>query len=80
MQKKLLTTGSVFKTTAYIAAFNQELEESDESKRLLRDSMADSLRVFKFPSVERGTYDRLECAAINKEEAPWESRKADPGR
>ena len=98
MQKKLLTTGSVFKRTddrwcgvvwymdeqgerkrksfsgiskqeckdkitAYIAAFNQELEESDESKRLLRDSMADWLRVFKFPSVERGTYDRLECTA-----------------
>ena len=98
MQKKLLTTGSVFKRTddrwcgvvwymdeqgerkrksfsgiskqeckdkitAYIATFNQELEESNESKRLLKDSMTDWLRVFKFPSVERGTYDRLECTA-----------------
>lgn len=32
-------------------------------KAKLRDSVASWLRVFKFPSVERGTYDRLECTA-----------------
>ena len=51
------------KITAYIADFNQKLEESDESKATLRDSMGRWLRTFKFPSVERGTYDRLECTA-----------------
>ena len=98
MQRKLLTSGNVFKRTdgrwngvvwytdeqgtkrrksfcggtkpevkekitAYIADFNQKLEESDESKATLRDSMGRWLRTFKFPSVERGTYDRLECTA-----------------
>ena len=43
------------KITAYIADFNQKLEESDESKATLRDSMGKWLRAFKFPSVERGT-------------------------
>lgn len=51
------------KITAYIAAFNEQLTASDESKAKLGDSMANWLRVFKFPSVERGTYDRLECTA-----------------
>ena len=51
------------KITEYIAAFNQQLKVSDESKAKLQDSMGNWLRVFKFPSVERGTYDRLECTA-----------------
>ena len=51
------------KITEYIAAFNQELEASDESRQTLQDNMSNWLRVFKFPSVERGTYDRLECTA-----------------
>ncbi len=51
------------KITDYIASFNQELEASDESQQALQTSMANWLRVFKFPSVERGTYDRLECTA-----------------
>ena len=51
------------KITDYIAVFNQELEASDESRKTLQDSMANWLRVFKFPSVERGSYDRLECTA-----------------
>lgn len=98
MQKKLLTSGNIFKRTdgrwngvvwymdeqghrkrksfcgssksevkakitAYIAAFNKQLAESDEVKKKLTDSMGSWLRVFKFPSVERGTYDRLECTA-----------------
>ena len=49
------------KITEYIAAFNEQLTASDESKAKLEDSMSNWLRVFKFPSVERGTYDRLEC-------------------
>lgn len=98
MQKKLLTSGNVFKRTdgrwngvvwymdeqgqrkrksfcgssksevkakitGYIAAFNRQLAEADEAKKTLADSMGSWLRVFKFPSVERGTYDRLECTA-----------------
>ena len=51
------------KITEYIATFNEQLTASDESKAKLEDSMANWLRVFKFPSVERGTYDRLECTA-----------------
>ena len=51
------------KITTYIADFNQKLVESDESKATLRDSMGRWLRTFKYPSVERGTYDRLECTA-----------------
>ncbi len=51
------------KITEYIAAFNQQLTVTDESKAKLQDSMDNWLKVFKFPSVERGTYDRLECTA-----------------
>ena len=51
------------KITAYIADFNRQLTASDESKARLKDSMDHWLRVFKFPSVERGTYVRLECTA-----------------
>ena len=51
------------KITDYIAAFNQQLMEADEVKKTLSDSMGSWLRVFKFPSVECGTYDRLECTA-----------------
>ena len=49
--------------TDYVAAFNRELLESDESKKTLRESMQNWLEVFKFPSVERSTYDRCECTA-----------------
>ena len=51
------------KITEYIASFNQELTASDESRQTLQTSMSSWLRVFKFPAVERGTYDRLECTA-----------------
>ncbi len=51
------------KITNYIAEFNQSVEESDESRKTLKDSMQSWLEVFKFPSVERTTYDRLECTA-----------------
>ena len=51
------------KITAYLADFDRQLTASDESKAELEESMGRWLRIFKFPSVERGTYDRLECTA-----------------
>ena len=54
------------KMTEYIAEFDKMIEASDESKKTLQDSMQNWLQVFKFPSVERTTYDRLECTAKNQ--------------
>ncbi len=51
------------KMTAYVADFETMVVESDESKKKLKDSMQNWLQVFKFPSVERTTYDRSECSA-----------------
>lgn len=39
------------------------MRNSDESQKTLKDSLAHWLQIFKFPSVERTTYDRLECTA-----------------
>ena len=51
------------KITDYIAIFNDEVIQSDESIKPLKESMQKWLEVFKFPSVERTTYDRCECTA-----------------
>ena len=51
------------KITTYIAQFNAEVRNSDESNKTVRESLTRWLQVFKFPSVERTTYDRLECTA-----------------
>ena len=51
------------KITEYLADFDRQLTASDESRARLEESMGRWLRVFKFPSVDRGTYDRLECTA-----------------
>ena len=51
------------KITNYIAQFNEEVRNSDESQKTIRESLTHWLQVFKFPSVERTTYDRLECTA-----------------
>ena len=51
------------KMTDYVAAFDKMIVESDESKKSLEESMSNWLKVFKFPSIERGSYDRLECTA-----------------
>lgn len=51
------------KMTKYIADFNSAIIESQESKKRLKDSMQSWLEVFKYPSVERTTYDRLEATA-----------------
>lgn len=53
------------KMTKYIADFNDSIIESQESKKRLKDSMQSWLEIFKYPSVERTTYDRLECTAKN---------------
>lgn len=98
MQRKLLTSGNVFKRTdgrwngvvwysdehgakkrksfcgttkqevkekitEYLADFDRQLTASDESKAKPEESISRWLRVFKFPSLERGAYDRLECTA-----------------
>ena len=54
------------KMTAYIENFNNEIEISIEANKTLKESMQNWLQVFKFPSVERTTYDRYECTAINQ--------------
>ena len=51
------------KITTYIAQFNAEVRNSDESRKTVRESLTRWLQVFKFPSVKRTTYDRLECTA-----------------
>ena len=52
--------------TAYIEDFNNQVETSIEANKTLKDSMTNWLQVFKFPSVERTTYDRYECTAENQ--------------
>ena len=47
----------------YIAAFEDANSASHESKKRLRESMQNWLELFKFPAVERSTYDRLECTS-----------------
>ncbi len=54
------------KITAYIEEFENQITGTDESRKLLRDSMQSWLEVFKFPSVEQTTYDRAECTAKNQ--------------
>ncbi|MBQ3523245.1 MAG: site-specific integrase [Clostridia bacterium] len=51
------------KMTEYIAKFEEDLKSSNESNQTLKESMQTWLEVFKYPSVERTTYDRLECTA-----------------
>ena len=43
-----------------------EIETSIEANKTLKDSMTSWLQVFKFPSVERTTYDRYECTIENQ--------------
>ena len=54
------------KMTAYIEDFNNQITTSIEANKTLKESMTNWLQVFKFPSVERTTYDRYECTAINQ--------------
>ena len=54
------------KMTAYIEDFNNQITTSIEANKTLKDSMTNWLQIFKFPSVERTTYDRYECTAENQ--------------
>ena len=54
------------KMTAYIENFNNEIEISIEANKTLKESMTNWLQIFKFPSVERTTYDRYECTIENQ--------------
>ena len=51
------------KITNYIAEFEKAIEDTDESKKLLKDSLQNWLETVKFPSVEQTSYDRLEGTA-----------------
>ena len=50
----------------YIVEFNKQKNDSVESLKSLQVSLQTWLQVFKFPSVERSTYDRLEATAKNQ--------------
>ena len=62
------------KITTYIAQFNEEVRSSNESQKSLQKSLTHWLQVFKFPSVERTTYDRLECT-VNHQVFPLVGEK-----
>lgn len=49
----------------YVKNFNEQVANSDESKKPLKESMKNWLRVYKFPEVERTTYDRYECTDLS---------------
>ena len=51
------------KISNYIDESERSITDTQESKKRLRESMQTWLEVFKFPSVEKTTYDRLECTA-----------------
>ena len=54
------------KMKKYIVEFNQDKNDSVESLKTLKDSLQNWLQVFKFPAVERTTYDRAESVAKNQ--------------
>ena len=53
------------KMTKYIRDFEKQEQDSKESHEQLQVSMQRWLEVFKYPTVERTTYDRIECTAKN---------------
>lgn len=50
----------------YIVDFNRRKNDSVESLKTLQESLQNWLQVFKFPAVERSTYDRAESTAKNQ--------------
>ena len=54
------------KMAAYVENFNAEIASTTEANKKLSVSMQNWLQVFKFPSVERTTYDRYEATAKNQ--------------
>ena len=51
------------KMTEYVKNFNEQVSNSDEARKPLKERMKNWLRVYKYPEVERTTYDRYECTA-----------------
>ena len=43
------------KMTEYVKSFNEQVANSDESRKPLKESMKNWLRVYKYPEVERMT-------------------------
>ncbi|MBQ6066250.1 MAG: site-specific integrase [Clostridia bacterium] len=54
------------KITEYISNFDKEVLDTVVARKTLEEGLGEWLRVFKFPSVERATYDRCECSARNQ--------------
>ena len=54
------------KMTAYVASFQEQIADSNESRKPLKNSMQNWLQVYKYPEVEHTTYDRYECTAENQ--------------
>ena len=48
------------KMTEYITKFEEEIIDAIEGNKTVKDSLLNYLQVFKFPNVERVTYDRNE--------------------
>ena len=51
------------KMTDFVINFQEQLINSDETKKPLRESMKKWLQVYKYPEIEHTTYDRYECTA-----------------
>ena len=54
------------KMTEYVSNFDKEVLDTVVDRKTLEEGLGEWLRVFKFPSVERATYDRCECSAKNQ--------------
>lgn len=54
------------KMTAYVANFQEQIADSDESRKPVKESMKNWLQVYKYSEVEPTTYDRYECTAENQ--------------
>lgn len=69
--RRIKTFGSKTKKEAqkkirdYKIQFQKEVEEADETKKTLKESMSKWLLIFKYPSVARATYDSNEGTAKN---------------
>ena len=54
------------KMTDFVINFQEQLINSDETRKPLRESMKKWLQVYKYPEIEHTTYDRYECTAENQ--------------
>lgn len=55
----------LIKIKNYKLQFQKEVEETDETKKKIKESMQKWLETFKYPSIERTSYDRIEFVARN---------------